>query len=182
MSKLFKNDNTKTKTNVKKSNKEDNTMRQKVFDKKRKSEILAEYFVSIGYEDKIVKHKDISDVIGESYGTNKYRTIIAQTKTVLQRQYNRHIESVRSEGYRVIKPDDTVKASLSHYKRGFKEMQKGQDILTHAPIQDMSQEGREVFNRTYDRAVRLNAAMLGGVTELNALGDSNNHPLAIGLK
>lgn len=149
-----------------------------VLDNKKKSEILAEEISKLNYED-IILHSQIAEIIQEDYGSNKYRSEIDRTKKILLKKYNKILKSIKGDGYRVVKPDDFVGESLGHYKRGFNEMQKGQDILTNAPVKDMTDEGRTIFRRVYDRAVILNASMQGAVVELKTLGTKKKHPMAV---
>lgn len=151
-----------------------------VIQNKKPSEILAEKIADCKYGD-ILYHQEISDIIGESYGTAKYHSIITQTKKILQEKYSRYIESMHKTGYRVVNPDDTVNISMHHYARGAREMQKGQNVLTHAPVNEMSVEGRDTYRRVYDRAVLLNASVQGASVELKTLNKAKKHPLNIDL-
>lgn len=145
-----------------------------LIENKKKSEILAERIATLNYGD-VISHIDISGVIQEEYQSHKYATVIQQTRKILLKKYGKVLESVRGDGYRVVKPDDYVTHSLRHYKRGFKEFQKGSDTLSHAPVGDMSEEGREVYRRVNDRAVILHASLKGAVVELKTLGE-RRHP------
>lgn len=145
---------------------------------KKKAEILAESISKLNYGD-IISHKDISKIIKEPYGCNKYRTIINQTKKILQQQYQRHIESINKCGYRVVDPDKTVDLSIRHYNRGFNEVQKAQDVLTNAPVEDMSNEGRQVYRDVYDRAKILNTAFMDATVEIKRLSRKRKHPMSV---
>lgn len=135
---------------------------------KKKSEILAEEIFNRGYGN-VITHKEIENIIQEEYGSKKYNSEIARTKKIALKKYNRCIESIRGDGYRIISPDDFTTHSLKHYKRGFKELQKGKDVLDYAPTKDMSQEGLITYRRVNDRSVLLVAAMEGAKAELKSL-------------
>jgi len=138
---------------------------------KKKSEILAESIAELDYGVAIT-HKQIQKIIGETYGTTRYNTTIQKMKKILLKKYGKKLESIRGDGYRVINPGDYVQASLKHYKRGFKEMQKGQDTLAHAPTDKMNKEELEVFRRVNDRALALNAHIKGVRVELKELSEN----------
>lgn len=142
---------------------------------KKKAEELAEYITKLEY-GLVVIHSTIADIIGEPYGSSKYRSIVNQTKKILQEKYSRHIESVHKLGYRIIEPDNTVNLSLRHYNRGAREMQRGQNVLVNAPVNDMSQEGRETYRRVYDRAMLLNATVQKASVELKTVSKNKVHP------
>ena len=57
-------------------------------------------------------------------------------------------------------------------------MQKGYEVLEHAPTKDMTKEGREAYRRVHDRAITLAAAMKGASVELRTLGEKK-HPMAL---
>lgn len=143
-----------------------------------KSEILAEKISELSYGD-FISHEQIAAIIGEAYGSNKYSSIIAKTKKILLKEYNKAIENIVVSGYRLVDPDDFVQQSLKHYKRGFTEMGKGHTILEYAPTKDMSKEGLNTYRRVHDRAITLAAAMKGTAVELKALGQKKQHPMAL---
>lgn len=144
---------------------------------KKKSEILVEKIISMDFGDTIL-HSEIADLIREPYPSQKYNSTIQKAKKVLLKEYGRHIECVRGDGYRITHPDDFTGASLKHYNRGFREMKKGEDVLTYAPVQHMSEEGRITYRRVHDRAVILNASMRGAKVEMKALS-KKQHPFAL---
>ena len=146
-----------------------------LIENKKKSEILAERLLDMNYGD-VLTHQEISAIIGEENGSQKYNSIIQQAKKLLLKNH-RAIESVRGQGYRMVEPGGFVDLSLSHYKKGFNEMQKGTDTLRSAPVNDMTDEERTVYRRVNDRAVILQAAMNGAKVELKTLG-MKEHPMS----
>lgn len=149
-----------------------------IIENKKKSEILAEKLDEMNYGD-VITHKQIVSVIQEDYPSNRYSATIAKTKKILLKKYNKAIENIPGDGYRLVSPDDFVQQSLKHYKRGFNEMQKGYDTLEHAPIKDMSVEGRDTYMRVHDRAIILQASMQGAKVELKTLSGRKKHPFAL---
>lgn len=141
---------------------------------KTKGEILAEFISKLGYGE-IVKHEEISETIGERYGTIGYRTIISQARKILLGDYKICIESIRGVGYRRVLADDFTKHTLGYYKRGFNAIQHGMDVLSNAPTQDMSEDGLQVHRHVYDRTRALEASMKGAIVEVKALRDKQ-HP------
>ncbi len=148
-----------------------------IIENKKKSEILAEKLSEMNYGD-IITHQQIAILIEEDYPSNKYTSTIAKARKILLKKYNKTIENIPGDGYRVVNPDDFVDQSLKHYKRGFNEMQKGFDTLEYAPTKDMTPEGLNTYRRVHDRAITLTAAMKGASVELKTLG-KKNHPFAV---
>lgn len=148
-----------------------------IIENRKKSEILAERINELNYGD-VITHQQISLLIEEDYPSNKYTSTIAKAKRILLKKYNKMIENIVGDGYRVVNPDDFVGQSLKHYKRGFNEMQKGYDTLEYAPTKDMTKEGRDTYRRVHDRAITLAAAMKGASVELKTLGQKK-HPMAL---
>lgn len=149
-----------------------------VIENKKKSEILTEKLDEMNYGD-VITHKQIASVIEEEYGSNKYSSTIAKARKILLKKYNKAIENIPGDGYRVVDPDDFVQQSLKHYKRGFSQMQKGYDHLEYAPVENMSVEGRDTYMRVHDRAIILQASMQGVRAELKTLSGKRKRPLAI---
>ena len=143
-------------------------MNEIIENNKKKSEVLAEKLNELNYGD-FISHDQIASVIEEDYGSNKYSSVIAKARKILLKKYNKAIENIPGDGYRVVAPDDFVKQSLKHYKRGFNEMQKGYDHLEYAPVENMSVEGRDTYMRVHDRAIILQASMQGVKAELKTL-------------
>lgn len=149
-----------------------------IIDNRKKSEILAEKMNELQYGD-VITHQQISSLIEEDYPSNKYASTISKAKKILLKKYNKAIQNIVGDGYRLINPDDFVQQSLKHYKRGFGEMQKGYDTLDYAPVHDMSPEGRDTYLRVHDRAVILHASMQGVKTELKTLANKRSHPFSV---
>lgn len=145
-----------------------------IIENKKKSEVLAEKINELNYGD-IITHQQIADVIEEDYPSNKYTSTIAKARKILLKKYNKAIENIIGDGYRITNPDDFVQQSLKHYKRGFNEMQKGYDHLENAPIKDMTPEGLNAYRRVHDRAIILQASMRGTSVELKSLA-KRDHP------
>lgn len=150
---------------------------------KKKSEVLAEAIAKKGFGD-VITHSEIEELIQEKYGTSKYQSEISRAKKILLKRYHRSIESVRGDGYRLIMPDDYAKQSLGFYKKGFRSMQRGVDVLENAPIKDMSADGYAAHRRVQDRTTILIASMKGAQTELIELSKSKSYfdPDLIGRK
>jgi len=148
-----------------------------VIENKKKSEILAEKINELNYGD-VITHQQISSLIEEDYPSSKYASVIAKAKKILLKKYNKTIENIVGDGYRVVNPDDFVQQSLKHYKRGFNEMGKGYVVLEYAPTKDMTKEGLATYRRVHDRAITLAAAMKGASVELKTLGQ-RKHPMAL---
>lgn len=135
---------------------------------KRKHEILAEEISKLPYGE-VVYHGTIASIIQENYHTQKYQQTVQAAKKILLNKYGYLLESIRKCGYRIVEPDNFVDQSLKHYKRGFNEFKKGTDTLAHAPINEMTEEGRTEYRRVNDRAIILQAHLNGASVELKTL-------------
>jgi len=135
---------------------------------KKKPEILAEEISRLPYGE-IIYHSGVSDILSEPYDSQKYRQYVQAARKILLNKYGILLESIRKCGYRVVEPGNYVGQSLKHYKRGFNEFKKGSTVLTHAPVDRMTQEEREEYRRVNDRALILNASLTGSIVELKTL-------------
>lgn len=127
-----------------------------------------------------ISHFDIADLIKEKHGSQQYRSIVnaAQKKCV---ELGKMVESVRGYGYRVVNPDDYTVQSVRHVTAGARRIDKGTKILRCAPVNDMTQEGRETYNRVTDRMQILQAAMTGAKVEIRMLSAERVHPLSLSM-
>jgi len=137
-------------------------------EKQKIQDVLAEMISKYDYGTTI-NHDWISHVANIAYGTNRYKSLITKTKRILIKKYNKVLESVKGVGYRIILPDEYTDNTLGHYKRGFKELQRGYEVIESAPTAEMSPEGLEIHKRIHDRSTVLLASMQGAKAELKML-------------
>lgn len=151
---------------------------EKMIGEKRQSEVLCDVIRGMEYGEQIT-HTTISGIIGEKAGGTKYYSVIQKARKMLLEDYKVCLENVREIGYRVTMPDDFVKVSLNEYKSGFKRIKKGASVLQNAPVENMSEEGREAHRHVYDRTVQLDAFLNGVNVELKTLANKKPHPFAV---
>jgi hypothetical protein len=138
-----------------------------LINKKEKWELLYEHIINMNYGD-IILHNEIASIIQEKYDSQKYNSIITKTKKKLL-ESSKTIKSVHGQGYVVVNPDDYTDLSLKHIKSGSKQIKKGYEILQYAPINHMSKDGLQAYRHIADRAMSLNAMIMGGCIELKLL-------------
>ena len=141
---------------------------EKIIQGKRQCELLCEYCANMEYGD-TVTHTTIANIIGEKIGTVKYYTVIQKARKMLLNDKKVYLESVREVGYRKTIPDDFTKVSVNEYRIGFKRIQKGKNILTNAPISDMSEEGKADHRYVMDRTRQLEASWRGAIVEMKTI-------------
>jgi len=74
----------------------------------------------------------------------------------------------------VLRPDEYTQEGVKRVRQGAKRIDRGAKVLNHAPVNDMTQQAREIHNRVNDRMVRLQAAMAGASVEIHMLEKSKN--------
>jgi len=121
----------------------------------------------------ILDFKEIGYIIHQEYGTHAYNDILQAAKKRLELA-GHMIVNVRGVGYKVLPPDDYTNEGVKRVRQGAKRIDRGAKVLNHAPVNDMTQQAREVHNRVNDRMVRLQAAMAGATVEIHMLGKSQN--------
>ena len=134
---------------------------------KKKWELVYDHVMNLNYGD-VFLHQEVSHIINEPYLSGRYQAAITRAKKSLLIQ-GKDIESVRGRGYRVVDPDAYSEKSVATFKQGFSRLKKASDLLTYAPINHMTDEGRKVHRDVTDRARLLYASVAGGCTELNLL-------------
>lgn len=142
-------------------------MNELINNKKEKWEVLYEFVNQQDYGTTIL-HSDIEKIIEESHESTKYMSIITKTKKKLI-ESSKCLKSLHGQGYTVIQPDEYTDLSLRHIKRGSRQIGTGYKILQYAPVNQMSQEGLSIYRHVSDRALSLQAKIIGGCTELKLL-------------
>lgn len=139
---------------------------------KKKWELLYDRIKTMEYGD-IISHDDISSVIGESYDSKNYHSIINRARKELLKA-SKAIESVRGQGYRVLMPSDYAFESVKTFKQGFNKFQKAKTTLDCTPIKELSVEDLKVHRNVCDRVSVLHAHLSGAKTELNLLAKKSS--------
>ena len=123
----------------------------------------------------VMTFAEIGGIINQKYGTQRYSDILqAARKRLIAAGHM--IVNVRGIGYKVCPPDGYTNEGVRHIRRGAREIDRGAEVISHAPVNDMTQAAREAHNRVSDRVVLLRAAMAGTSVELNLLSKPQ-HPL-----
>lgn len=125
----------------------------------------------------VLDFKEIGYIIQQEYGTRKYSDILHAAMRRLE-VTGHMIVNLRGIGYKVLSPDDYTGEGMKRVRQGAKRIDRGTKVLNHAPVNDMTQQAREVYNRVNDRMIRLQAAMAGASVEIHMLEKSNN-PLLV---
>ncbi len=124
----------------------------------------------------ILNYDEIGGIIELKYGTVKYSDIIQAARKQLITT-GHMIVNVRGVGYKVCQPDNYTGEGVRHMRCGARQIDKGVRIISHAPVNDMSQHAREAHNRVADRMMRLQAAMAGASVEIHMLNTADKNPL-----
>ena len=137
-------------------------------------EVLAERIAQHQYGD-IIRRQEIEDITGERWKTQRFYTAIQKAKAVLEKQ-GKMIVSIGSGDYKVAFPGDYSKEYAGMVRKAGKRLKHGKRILDGAPVNDMSEDERQTYNRVYDFNARLSASFAGSVTEVRRL-TGKKHPM-----
>ena len=131
--------------------------------------------MSRNYGD-IIYHQEIAERIKEAPKTSRYFSIVTSAKKTLL-ESGRMIKSIRKSGYQVVMPDEYTAHSVSQVVAGAKKIDRGVNIMRHAPISNMTPEGIDSYNRVNDQIQSRQAFMTGKKVEIKMLGIRRPHPL-----
>lgn len=146
-------------------------------DRTEKVKTIVEQFATMNYGESLT-HKQIAEMVGIKSTDGEYRYLIHQAQKHLL-DHGKMVESVRGVGYRIISPDDYTVASTRCVTNGVRRINKGANILAHAPVNDMTADGIQAYNHVRDRMTILQAAVTGAKVEINMLSRKREHPLAV---
>jgi hypothetical protein len=148
--------------------------------KQEKIKALVEAFVNESY-GATLEHFKIAAVIGEGYGTPKYREIVTRAKKELL-DSGKMIANVHGIGYRLVYPDEYTDQSARCVVSGARRIDKGVHILDSAPVKDMTQMGAQKYNTVADRMRIMQAAIHGAKVEIKMLANKRQNPLLKGIQ
>lgn len=124
----------------------------------------------------VISFDDIGKIINQKYGSVKYNDILQSARKQLITT-GHMIVNVRGIGYKVCYPDNYTVEGIRYMRQGAQRIDRGTKILNHAPVNDMSQNAREAYNRVNDRMNRLQAVIASSSVEIHMLDARDSHPL-----
>lgn len=137
---------------------------------------LIGYIMRKQYGD-LIYHQEIAEQIGERTNSREYFAVVSAAKKRLEER-GRMIASVRKTGYRVVEPDEYTGQCVRRVSAGKKKIDSGVKLMEYAPVDRMTPEGLDAYNRVNDRVRILQAAVAGAKVELRLLEGRRPHPLA----
>lgn len=138
-------------------------------------DLLVKTIEGLNYGDTL-NYEAIARLIGEDYGTKRFSDIVQAARRRLV-NCGKMIECVQRVGYKVVEPDAYANHGIKQVMIGARRIDTGARIMTHAPVNDMSEVAREHHNRITDKMRNLQAAMAGASVEINMLNQPRVHPL-----
>lgn len=139
-----------------------------------KGEILADSICNRPYGETI-RYQHIEEVTGERRGTSRYYGTISKAKKILEER-GKMIAPIGGGDYQILYPGDYVSSYAREVRLANRRIKHGGKILRSAPVNDMTQDELQAYNRVSDFHSRLNASISGNVVEVKKLA-SHDHPL-----
>ena len=141
-------------------------------------EALADFVAEQEYGS-IIHYQDIEHVTKERYGSQRYYRYIATAKSILESK-GKMMKSIGGRDYQILYPGDYSAAYAREVNLAKKRIKHGGKILKGAPVNDMTPDERQTFNRISDFHTRLDALACENYAEVKRLLKSKNHPLLAG--
>lgn len=135
---------------------------------------IVETFACMDYGESMT-HGQIAELVGVKKTDSEYRYLIHQSQKHLL-NHGKMVESIRGVGYRVVNPDDYTTTATRCVTTGVRKINKGAQILAHAPVANMTPDGIQAYNNVRDRMMILQAAATGAKVEINMLSQKREHP------
>ena len=116
----------------------------------------------------IHNHKEVADTMNLNPGTGEYyRNVNAANKKLLES--GKKLVNIKDKGYQVLSPDDYAKESARKVEQGKKRIKQAHKVLTYAPVESMSEDGKRRFTTFSDRLSAFSALVQGASVELKML-------------
>ena len=110
--------------------------------------------------DTIVTYQEIGAALGVSPRNhrNLIQGAINQAQSGLLKLYQRSVVAIPNVGYRVIRADEHRGVAVAKQSAAERQMKKGLRLLTHARLDEMSAEGRQLHQQ---QAMIMSATLAG---------------------
>ena len=142
----------------------------------RPHERLVETVASMNYGDPIT-HETIASIIGERAGTNKYRSIVRKASKIL-RNKGKMIESIRSIGYRVTRPENYLDHVINNTEIATRRITTAKEIADSTPTDQLNQQQLTALRQITDTLTITYAYMTGKSVEVKTLARPRRAALA----
>lgn len=116
----------------------------------------------------IHSHNEIAETMNLLPGNNEYYTNVNKANKKLL-ESGKKLVNVNGKGYQVLSPDDYMKESAKKVDQGKRRIRDAGKVLSYAPIEHMSEEGKKRFTAYSDRYFSFMALVQGASVELKTL-------------
>lgn len=135
---------------------------------------LADHITPLDYGS-IIHYQEIEQITQKKKGERLYYRDISKAKRILESR-GKAIAPIGGGDYQVLYPGDYSGAYIREVKMAKKRIDHGGKILDGAPVNDMTDEERRVYNNVSDFNSRMQAQINGSYVEVKRIGEKR-HPL-----
>lgn len=123
-----------------------------------------------GNENTVITWAEWEAALG--FDIRRARTALYRAQQELLYKYNRTVESVHGEGYRMDRPSHRISLIKDHEKRGMANFGRAEDLATHVP-QDLLTVEQQAQLDLYGRHLMLLNAMVARETQRINITEAN---------
>lgn len=139
-------------------------------------EALADYVSGLDYGS-IIHYQEIERIVKQRRGAERYYRYIAKAKRILEDR-GKMIKSIGRGDYQILYPGDYSGAYAREVRLARKKIHHGGRIIQGAPVNSMSAQELQEFNRVQDFHATLEARISGDYVTVKRLLRRDSHPLS----
>lgn len=141
------------------------------------SDLLAGFISGQPYGT-VIRYQDIEAITGLKRKTQRYYNTVSRAKKSVE-AVGKAIKYIGGGDYQVIHPGDYATEYVREVRIAKNHVRHGEKLLKAAPVNDMTQEERSVYNNVSDFHARLSAQISGNYVEVKRLVGKKPHPFSV---
>lgn len=117
-------------------------------------------------------HEELASSIFMKKDDRRYRSCIHRANQKLI-ENGKVLKCIHGKGYVVMMPDDYLTESHKVKQKAMRQFDRSHELLTNAPVNNMTEEGRQKYVESYDRSCMIQSVLHGRVKEVKQLKKTN---------
>ena len=119
--------------------------------------------------DSFISFNELSDISHVSIYGKGWTWMIERFKKELLQLSNRALESVRTEGYRIVNPNEHTRLVYRETRRAERRVRHGVELAVHVDYEQLNDKEKTQMTDLTSRMMLLNSIMVKGVKKIKGI-------------
>lgn len=121
--------------------------------------MTADYIVNNFKTGQLLQHSWLARQLGVKYTSRKYKTLVAQLKEFLCKEYGVFIEAVPGKGYKIVPPERAVDMQVKLATHGHRCIVRAAERARHIPVTEIADVEKRVAMVTQIQHLQVAASL-----------------------